>query len=480
MTGSAAAAATFAAVDLGASSGRVIAARVTPDVLDLREEHRFPNGPVELADGLHWNVVGLYREVLAGLRLAGPVDGLAVDSWAIDYGLIGSGGALLGAPFHYRDARSAAGVDQVQGSLSAAELYAINGLQHLPFTTLYQLAVEPMLVYAQIMLLIPDLIGYWLTGVAVAELTNASTTGVLDARSGQWSDRVATVLGLSPGLLAPVVPPGEVVGSLRSSVATETGLAPGTPVSTVGSHDTASAVLGVPATDPDFAYVSCGTWALAGVELDRPLLDEAGRAANFTNEIGVDDTVRYLRNVMGLWILQGALAVWERRGEPADLERLLHEAADLLPGGPTFDVDDPEFLPPGDMPARVAVACQRADHAVPTTPAATAATVRAILDSLALALTRTVREAAQLSGRRVGVIHLVGGGARNALLCQLLADASGVDVVAGPVEATAIGNVLVQARTQGVLRGDRFALRDLVRRTHELVRYRPFDVPVRM
>lgn len=466
----------FAAVDLGASSGRVITARVAPEVLTLREAHRFWNGPVELADGLHWDIVGLFHEVLLGLRAAGPVDGLAVDSWATDYGLLDASGALLGTPFHYRDPRSATGVERVQSSVGAAELYAVNGLQHLPFTSLYQLEIDPLAAMADTVLLIPDLIGFWLTGERVAELTNASTTGMLDVTSGQWSTRIQDALHLPPGLLPRLVSPGHLLAPLHERVCTTTGLARTTRVTTVGSHDTASAVLGVPAVDPDFAYVSCGTWALAGVELDAPLLTEAGRLANFTNEIGVDGTVRYLRNVMGLWVVQETVAAWQRQGHGVDLTSLLDEAAALPADGPTFDIDAPEFLPPGDMPARVIAACVQAGHASPTSPAAV---VRSILDSLADALARTLEQAVQLSGRHVRVVHIVGGGARNALLCQLLADAVGLEVVAGPVEATAIGNVLVQARTHQVISGDRFALRSLVRNTHKLVNYPPASKPNR-
>lgn len=460
----------FAAIDLGASSGRVMAARVGPSRLELHEAHRFPNGPVELADGLHWDIVGLYREILLGLRQTGPVSGLAIDSWAIDYGLIGAGGALVGTPFHYRDPRAEAAVPRFQRALSAETLFAINGLQHLPFTTVYQLAADTLLHAAETLLLIPDLLGFWLTGRRVAELTNASTTGLLDARTRSWSRTVRDALHLDGDLLPAILAPGEDIGGLRRSVLAETGLDPSTRLSAVGSHDTASAVVGVPATDPDFAYISCGTWALAGVEVEAPLLTEASRAANFTNEVGVDGTVRFLRNVMGLWILQETLATWRRAGASDDLPALLRAAGELAGGGPTFDVDSAEFLPPGDMPARVVAACRRVGQRPPRTPPET---VRSIVDSLALALARTVREAAALSGRTVSRIHLVGGGARNALLCQHLADASGTPVIAGPVEATAIGNVLVQARTHGVLSGDLFALRDLVRRTAIVTTYSP-------
>ena len=466
----------FCAVDLGASSGRVVLARVAPDRLHVEEVHRFPNGGVRLPDGLHWDVVGIYREVLAGLAAAGgragAVLGIGVDGWAIDYGLIGPGGRLLGTPFHYRDARAATGVAALQRNLPAAELFAVNGLQHLPFTTVYQLAAElagPLLPLTETVLLIPDLLGYWLTGRRRAELTNASTTGLLDVRSRRWAPRVTTALGLDPTVLPPLVDPGTHLGPLLPEVRESTGLDRAL-VTAVGSHDTASAVVGVPAQDERFAYISCGTWGLVGVELDRPVLDGATRAANFTNELGVDGTVRYLRNVMGLWILQGVLADRVRDGQPADLTGLLARAAELPAGGPLFDPDDPDLLAPGPMTGRVRRAVARAGGREPETPVEL---VRSVVESLAVVFARRVHEAARLSGRAVDVIHLVGGGARNGLLCQLTADAAGLPVLAGPVEATAIGNLLVQARAHGVLQGGLPALRELVARTHPPRRYLP-------
>lgn len=467
----------FAAVDLGASSGRVVAGHVAADALELVEVHRFGNGPVHLVDGLHWDIVDLYQETLDGLgRLrheVGAPDGVAIDSWAVDYGLIGSGGTLLGTPFHYRDPRNAAVVARVHERIPFDELYRRNGLQHLPFTTLYQLAAEhdgPLLALAERVLLVPDLLGFWLTGRQVSELTNASTTGLLDVHTRRWSPELLDAAGVRPELLADVVPTGTSLGSLRRHVAEETGLDASTPLTTVGSHDTASAVLGVPAADERFAYVSCGTWGLVGVELVNPQVDAAAREANFTNETGVDGTVRFLRNVMGLWLLQESLTAWRRTGYDADLAGLLDEAAALPSGGPTVDADDGRFAAPGDMPSRIADACRETDQPVPDTPARL---VRCVVDSLVAAFARALQEATTVSGQQVDVVHVVGGGARNALLCQLLADACGRPVLAGPVEATALGNVLVQARTAGVLRGDRFVLRDLIRRTHTVRRYQP-------
>jgi rhamnulokinase len=461
----------LAAVDLGASSGRVVLGRVGPDTLDLTEVSRFRNGPVPLPDGLYWDALGLYLDVLDGIRAAerrsGGLAGLAIDSWAVDYGLIDADGRLLGNPRHYRDDRTAAVLDDVHRTLDPARLYEQTGVQFLPFSTLYQLAAEPRLAAGWQALLMPDLFGYRLTGVRVTEQTNASTTGLLDARTGDWAAEVVGGLGLPAGLLPDLVPAGRVLAGVTGTVRAELGLDHELLVSTVGSHDTASAVVGVPAATPRFGYVSCGTWGLVGVELDAPVLTEDSRRANFTNERGVDGTIRYLRNVMGLWLLSESLRIWNLRGLRIELGEVLAAAAALPAGGPRIDPDGPVFLPPGDMPARIARAAERPIEKRPEV------VVRCILDSLAIAFAAAIAEAEQLSGQPVDVVHLVGGGARNALLCQLTADAAGRPVLAGPVEATALGNLLVQARTHGAIGGDLAALRARVRAATRLDRYEP-------
>ena len=468
---------TFAAVDLGASSGRVMAARVGPGRLDLHEAHRFPNRPVRTAGTLHWDVLGLYAGILDGLRAAGRdlgrLDGVGIDSWAVDYGLVDGEGALLGNPVHYRDARHETAVPAVHAAVPPEELYRISGLQHLPFNTVFQLAARrdsAQLAAARTLLLMPDLLAYWLTGAVGAEVTNASTTGLLDATSREWSRPVIDGLGLPRGLFPPLRQPGDRLGELRDDVLAETGLTGPVPVLAVGSHDTASAVVGVPADTDRFAYISCGTWSLVGMELEKPVLTEESRAAGFTNELGVDGTVRYLHNVMGLWLLQECQRSWTDAGLVADLPDLLAGAARVPAFTAVVDADDPRFLPPGDMPARIAQACTEAGQ---TPPQSQAETVRCILDSLALAYRRAVRRAAGLSGRDVEVVHLVGGGARNTLLCQLTADACGLPVLAGPVEAAALGNALVQGRGLGVLSGGLTELRSLLRETQEMRTYAP-------
>jgi rhamnulokinase len=476
-----------AAIDLGASSGRVMVGRVGPNELELTELHRFANDPVHLPDGLYWDILRLYREVLIGLRAAAratePAEGLVsigVDSWGIDHGLLDDAGALQGNPVHYRDGRAAAAVPWVHAIVPPEELYARTGIQHLSFNTIFQLTGErrtPVFAGARTMLMIPDLLGFWLSGVAIAERTNASTTGLLDVHRRTWDDELIGKLELPRSLFPDLASPGEVIGPLRAELHAEVGAAPDTLLTLVGSHDTASAVVGVPAGTLPFAYIASGTWSLVGVELERAILTEDSRIANFTNEGGVDDRIRYLRNVMGLWLLQESLRTWELAGTAEALPALLIAAADLPAGGPAIDPDDPIFLPPGDMGTRIVDACVRSDQAPPTTRPAI---VRCILDSLAAAYARTIRDAVRLSGRPVQVVHLVGGGARNALLCQLTADACELPVLAGPVEATALGNVLVQARARGLLAGDLETLRALVRSTQDVRRYEPRPAATRV
>jgi sugar (pentulose or hexulose) kinase len=466
-----------AAVDLGASGGRVLVGRVGSGALETREAHRFPNLPVSAGGTLHWDILRLYREVLDGLRAAAQGGGLAsagIDSWGVDYGLLDSGGALLGNPVHYRDGRTDGALDRVLARIPAGELYAVTGIQQLPINTICQLAAAagtPQLRAAATLLLIPDLLGYWLTGSIGAELTNASTTGLLDVRAQAWATSVMDRAALRPAVFPPLRQPGDVIGELRPDVAAGAGLPPGLPVIAVGSHDTASAVAGVPAQGGNYAYISCGTWSLVGMELGRPVLTEASRRANFSNETGIDGTIRYLRNVAGLWLLQESLRTWsadDRLGE------LLTAAAREPALVSVIDPDDPAFLPPGDMPARIADACLRTGQ---RPPGGRAGTVRCIMDSLALAFRRTVRQVQELSGRHADVVHIVGGGARNELLCQLTADACGLPVVAGPVEASAIGNILVQARALGAAPDNLDGMRTLVRASQPLRRFEPHGGP---
>lgn len=464
--------AVYAAIDIGASSGRVILGRMDTHGPSLEVVHRFPNGVQEIDGALRWDIDSLFEEVLRGLTLAREqadargerVVSIGVDTWAVDYGLVHDDGALTSQPHSYRDSRTANVVDTVHGKVPFERLYETTGLQFLPFNTIYQLAAEPNLGNVQA-LLIPDLLGFRLTGERRTEVTNASTTGLLDASTGTFAAKFFSALGIPRSIFPRLTEPGDTLGTLLPMIAEHTGLDPATKVIAVGSHDTASAVAAVPAGQENFAYISSGTWSLVGVELHEPIRTGESRAANFTNERGVDGTIRYLRNCGGLWLLSECLRDW---GPSVTLADVLAEAAALPAGGPTIDADSNAFIAPNNMPARIREAagaplgCQ-------------AAVVRCILDSLAQVYARTLAQAAELSGRPVDVVHIVGGGSQNRLLCRLTADATGRPVVAGPVEATALGNVLVQARADGALGGDAGLadIRAAVRSSAQTSRYEP-------
>lgn len=467
----------FAAVDIGASSGRVMLGRVTGSGVSLETVHRFPNGVVELDGGLRWDFDALFAEVLAGLRAAATVaavqgetiTSIGIDTWAVDYGLVNASGKLVAQPFSYRDDRSRAAIAPVHAKLDPARLYQTTGLQFLQFNTIYQLATERHLDGLKA-LLIPDLIAFLLTGVRRTEATNASTTGLFDAVAGEWATEFFRALGLRKDLFPPLIQPGEAYGNLLPDVAAAVGLHRETTVVAVGSHDTASAVVAVPARDDAFAYISSGTWSLVGLELKHPVLTEASREANFTNERGVDGTIRYLRNVGGLWLLSECQRTWAGEGFQPDLAALLAAAAALPAGGPQVNADDPYFIAPGSMPERIRAAVRRTGEVLANDPAAI---TRCIMDSLAAAYARTITAAERLADREVDVVHVVGGGSQNTLLCQLTANATGRPVVAGPVEATALGNVLIQARAAGARTGGLPQLRGIIAAGTSLRRYEP-------
>ncbi|MGY1551368.1 rhamnulokinase [Microbacterium sp. A588] len=463
---------TVAAVDLGATSGRVMIGRVGENTLELELVTRFPNGPVEGPDGLHWDFDALYTNIVDGLaeavRREPAIESIGIDSWAVDYGLLRDG-ELLAEPFHYRDSRSERGVAEVHEIVPFAELYERNGLQFLPFNTLYQYRVDGRMPDADSALLIPDLIAHLLTGARVAERTNASTTGLLGVQTGEWDTELAERLSIPTTLLPELVDPGTVIGMLRPELAARIGKE--LPVIAVGSHDTASAVVGAPLSSPDAAYISCGTWGLVGVELTEPVLTDAAREANFTHELGVDGRYRFLHNVTGLWLLSETVRAWESEdGAPINLPELLDAAAAVAGDIVVFDANDPSLSAPGDMPARIAAVLRA--HGSPV-PEDRAAFTRTIVESIAAAFATAVQTAAVLTGRELDSIRLVGGGSLNRLLCQATADRTGLPVLAGPVEATALGNVLVQARALGAAPATLEELRALVARTHEPERYAP-------
>ncbi|KJQ53416.1 rhamnulokinase [Microbacterium sp. SA39] len=458
-----------AAVDLGATSGRVMIGRVGDGTLDLELVSRFSNGPVEREDGLHWDFAALYEHILDGLaeaiRREPAIESIGIDSWAVDYGLLRDG-ELLAEPFHYRDERTTRGVREVHDLVPFAELYRRNGLQFLPFNTLYQYRVDDELRDADTALLVPDLLAFLLTGVRVAERTNASTTGLLGVETGEWDTDLAERLGIPEGVLPELVAPGAVIGELRPEIAERLGAR--LPVIAVGSHDTASAVAAVPMSSPSAAYISCGTWGLVGLELHEPVLTDAARDANFTHELGVDGRYRFLHNVTGLWLLSETVRAWEAEdGVSLDLAELLAAASAGSADVALFDADDPSLSAPADMPTRIGALLGDA------VPATRAGFVRSIIESIAAAFAAAVATASDLSGRELDSIHLVGGGSLNGLLCQATADRTGLPVLAGPVEATALGNVLVQARALGAAPAMLEELRALVAATHAPTRFAP-------
>ncbi len=431
----------YAAIDLGASTGRVVTGRLDGDRVVLEERHRFANRPVRLPDGVRWNLLHLFSEALQGLSRAGALRGVGVDTWGVDYALLDGRGRVLGLPFHYRDARTDGMIERAFARVPAADLYGVTGIQTLPINTVFQLLAEgdsAALGAAQRIALVPDLLAFWLSGEVANERTNASTTGLLDARSGEWATGLIERLGLSTAPFGALVEPGTTLGPLLPHH--RLGDAP---VHAVASHDTASAYVAAPVRDERAAILSSGTWSLLGLELPAPVLTAAAREANLTNERGVDGTTRLLKNVMGLWLEQECARVWG-----AGFEELHGLAAEAPEDVPLFDPDDPSLLAPDDMPAAIAAACARAGG---RRPADRGEVVRAIAVSLACKYRLVLERLEAVTGRDVARLHVIGGGARNALLCQLTADVTGREVLAGPVEATALGNVLVQLRAAGEL-----------------------------
>jgi rhamnulokinase len=466
-----------AAIDLGASSARLFAGRLDGGRLVASEVTRLPNGPVRLAGGWHWDILRIHQGMLEGLaQLSRQVDGepmwAGIDGWGVDYGLLDETGRLLGPPFHYRDERTSDCVRLADEVVGGGRIYEATGVQQMKINTLYQLMAErTSAAYAGAaqLLLVPDLLAFFLTGEGRFERTNASTTQLIDVRTGEVVDWMAGALGLRRELFAPSIDPGEILGPVLADVAASVELRSPLSLVTVASHDTASAVLGVPATVDDFAYVVSGTWSLVGFELDRPVIDEASRQANFSNEVGVDGTIRFLRNVMGFWMLQECERTWAASGAPRDLGKLLAEAANCPAFRSLVDTADPDFAQPGNMPSRVRAACARTGEPVPDSDAAV---VRCVVDSMALAIAETLETAQHCAQRQASVVHVVGGGSANDLFLALVAAATGLEVVAGPVEASAIGNLLIQLRTAGLV-GDRKEMRALVAGSFPMKRVPP-------
>jgi rhamnulokinase len=458
----------FLALDLGAESGRGVVGTLSDNGrLSLSEVHRFPTGSVKLGETLHWNLPGFLTELRHAITVAresGPLSGMGVDTWGVDFGLIGASGELVGLPVHYRDARTVGLIDEVYAVQSKAAIFEKVGIQTMGLNTLFQLAAvaknNPRLIdAADKLLFMPDLFHYYLTGHAAIEYTIASTSQMLDASTRDWAMETLAPLNLPLHLLSTPIRDGSHYGSFD-----------GVPVIAPGGHDTACAVAAVPAeSNHHWAYLSSGTWSLIGLELDRPILTSAAAEANITNEGGVLGTIRLLKNIAGLWLVQECRRAYARLGNERSYEHLTRLAADAPPMAALIDPDHPSLYAPDDMPKAIRELCLATKQ---TPPEGVGAMIRCCLDSLALKYRQTLRLLETLSGRKITTLHIVGGGSQNRLLNQLAADATGCTVIAGPVEATAIGNVLLQARAMGLIT-DLAELRRIVRASFPVETYTP-------
>jgi rhamnulokinase len=456
---------TVLAVDLGAESGRVIAVGFDGATFTLNEVKRFPNRPVFVRDTLHWNVLGLWQHIKAGIE-AGKVHqpaGVGVDTWGVDFALLDSQGSLISLPVHYRDKRTDGVMDKVFARVSRKEVFEQTGIQIMQVNTLYQLAsmVEtgsPLLDIADTFLTIPDLLNYWLSGAKVGEYSNATTTQMFNTSSGEWAVDMLKRLDIPVGMLPEIVQPGTKLGEFD-----------GIPVIAPACHDTGSAVAAVPATLPTFGYISSGTWSLAGIETPSPIVTPEAAEANITNEGGVFGTIRLLKNVMGLWIVQQCRVTWQEHGEDYSYAELVEQACQAAPLTSIINPNDPGFLPPGDHPAHVRLLCEKTNQPIPQRPGEV---IRIVLESLALAYRDVFEKLEAVSGQSIDVIHIIGGGSQNELLNQMTADATGKPVLVGPVEATVTGNALMQLISLGELGGLAEA-RQVVANMAGMKRYEP-------
>ncbi len=454
------------AVDLGAESGRVVSVRYGGGALQMEEIHRFPNIPVFAGGTLYWDALRLWHEIRSGVEMALPgAAGIGIDSWGVDWALLDRDGKLLSNPVHYRDSRTDGMFAWVFERVPRRKLFEHTGIQFMQINGVYQLASlvrddSPLLDCAQTLLGVGDLFNYFLTGNRVCEFTLATTQQTYNPRLNDWDVEILTALGIPASIFPQVVPPGTRIGQYN-----------GVPVLAPAVHDTGSAVVAVPTVDQDYAYISSGTWSLMGMEVPEPVINDAAYEANLTNEGGVDGTYRLLKNVMGLWLVQQSRAVWRAAGSDHDYETLARMCVQAEPFRSLIDPDDASFLPPGDMPARIREFCERTQQPVPQT---VGEVMRAIYESLALKYRLTLDKLCSLTGRRVERIHIVGGGSRSALLSQMTADACNRVVLAGPVEATALGNAIVQLIALGEFESVANA-REMLSRTAITARYEPRD-----
>jgi rhamnulokinase len=445
----------FLAFDLGAESGRAMLGALSGDRLTLEEVHRFPNTPVRVFSNLYWDTLRLWHEIGQGLRAAGrerriALRGIGVDAWGVDCALLGRDGALVDNPRHYRDSRNNGMMERVFEVVPREEVFTETGIQFMQINTLYQLYAmklegSPALRAAKTLLFMPDLFNYWLTGTARAELTIASTSQFYNPRERAWTRDLLDRLGLPSDILPEIVPPGTCLGHTAGALA-ETAAVGEVPVYATACHDTASAIAAVPAAGAGWCYISSGTWSLMGAELEAPVVNSKSLALNMTNEMGVNGTTCLLKNIAGLWLVQECRRAWSLDGQEFGYDELAGMAAGARPFSAVIDPD--AFLEPGDMPSKIAAQCHFTKQAAPANPAEY---VRTILESLALRYRQVLASLETLTGRKIETIHIVGGGSRNRLLNQLAADCTSRSVVAGPAEATAVGNLLVQAIAAGII-----------------------------
>lgn len=471
---------TVLAFDLGATSGRVLLGRLDGKQIEVEELHRFPNDPVQVGNRLHWDVLRLYHELKQALLKAKhsgvTPDSLAIDSWAVDFGLIGKNGELLGNPYHYRDEHTNGVMEAVLARIPPERLFARTGIQLLPFNTIFQLvalqqAGSPLLREARHLLMMPDLLRYFLTGEKHGEFTNATTTQLYSPLSGDWDRELIRELGLSEDWFVPVLEPGRQAGQLRDVVSRELGLPP-IPVIATAEHDTAAAVAAIPAREEPFAYLISGTWSLMGTEVAAPVLTDEARRFNFTNEGGAGGTYRLLKNIMGMWLLEQCRRDWEKDGRFYSYEQLI-DLAKQAPAFATFiDPDDPVFLPAGGMTDRIRAYCRKTGQFVPDDPGSV---VRCIMESLALKYRHVLQMTETVSGQSFSGLHMTGGGIRNAWLCQLTANSIGKPVWTGPAEGSGIGNMAVQWIAGGAFR-DIGEARAAIRDSFPQTSYEPADV----
>lgn len=467
------------AVDLGASSGRVLLGGFDGERLQVEEIHRFTNEPVRLHDRLYWDILHLYQQVKQGIGKARtePIVSLGVDSWAVDYGLLDRFGRLLGNPVHYRDRRTEGIMERVSRRISREKIFRHTGIQFLSFNTIYQLAAmkesgDPQLEQADTLLMIPDLFHYFLTGETGTEFTNATTTQLYDPIKRAWSQSLIGELGIPQHLFTDnIVPPGTVLGPLLPAVSEEVG-GIDFDIIAVATHDTGSAVAAVPSQSDSYAYLSCGTWSLLGTEVDRPVLTDRALSLNFTNEGGVAGSFRLLKNIMGLWLLQEIKREWQRQGCSHSWEELMDLTDQAAPFTALIDPDDPQFLAPGNMSERIREVCRQNGQ---PPPASKASLLRVVMESLVLKYRRVLEQLEGLTNKRIDVLHMVGGGIRQERLCQWTADACGRPVIAGPVESSGVGNLLVQLMAAGEISSLPEG-RELVSRSFPRKSYTPSDV----